>query len=114
MNKSVWLILPPSSFRSSAAFSFAITHIIMQSPALLLAFVWQPIVSPLEIWAGAAVLGALAIFAYVRTFRGRIVATSCLLAMRLALIAAIGILLMGPSSVPAEKEEAVRPKLRFL
>jgi hypothetical protein len=86
----------------------------MQSPTLLLAFVWQPIVSPLQIWAGAAVLGALAIFAYVRTFRGRIVTTSWLLAMRLALIAAIGLLLMGPSSVPAEKEEAVRPKLRFL
>jgi hypothetical protein len=80
----------------------------------LLAVVWQPIVSPLQIWAGAAVLGGLAIFAYVRTFRGRIVTTSWLLAMRLALIAAIGVLLMGPSSVPAEKEENIRPKLRIL
>ena len=83
-------------------------------PSFPLAFVWQPVVSPLQIWAGAAVLGGLAVFAYVRTFRGRIVTTSWLLAMRLALIAAIGVLLMGPSSVPVEKEETVRPKLRIL
>jgi hypothetical protein len=86
----------------------------MQAPALLLAVVWQPIVSPLQIWAGATALGALAIFAYVRTFRGRVGTTSWLLAMRLALIGAIGVVLMGPSSVPAEKGESVRPKLRIL
>jgi len=87
---------------------------IILHPSFPLAFVWQPVVSPLQIWAGAAVLGGLAVFAYVRTFRGRIVTTSWLLAMRLALITAIGVLLMGPSSVPAEKQETIRPKLRIL
>jgi hypothetical protein len=81
---------------------------------MLLAWLWQPIASPLQIGAGAAVLGGLAVFAYVRTFRGHVGRTSVLLAMRLALVAAIAVLLMGPSSVPAEKERQVRPKLRIL
>ena len=79
-----------------------------------MAWVWQPIASPLHILAAAAVLAVLAVFAYVRTFRGRLGLTSGLLAMRLTLVAAIAVLLMGPSSVPAEKEQSVRPKLRIL
>ncbi|HEX4071744.1 MAG TPA: hypothetical protein VHX68_11255, partial [Planctomycetaceae bacterium] len=80
----------------------------------VLAWVWQPIASPLHIGAGAAILAGLALFAYVRTFRGHFGSTGGLLAMRLALIGAIAVLLMGPSSIPAEKEEPIRPKLRIL
>ena len=80
----------------------------------ILAWVWQPIASPLHIGAGAAILAGLAMFAYVRTFRGHFGSTGGLLAMRLALIGAIAVLLLGPSSIPAEKEEPIRPKLRIL
>jgi hypothetical protein len=80
----------------------------------ILAWVWQPIASPLHVGAGAAILAGLAVFAYVRTFRGHFGSTGGLLAMRLALIGAIAVLLMGPSSIPAQKEEPVRPKLRIL
>jgi hypothetical protein len=81
---------------------------------LILAWVWQPIASPLHIGAGAAILAGLAMFAYVRTFRGHFGSTGGLLAMRLALIGAIAVLLMGPSSIPPEKDEPIRPKLRIL
>lgn len=81
---------------------------------LILAWVWQPIAAPLQILAAAVVLGGLAVFAYVRTFRGRIGATSGLLAMRLALLASIAVLLMGPSSIPEAAEHPARPKLRIL
>jgi hypothetical protein len=83
-------------------------------PFPILAWVWQPIASPLHILAAAAILAVLAVFAYVRTFRGKVGPTSGLLAMRLALVGSIAVLLMGPSSVPPEKERTVRPKLRIL
>jgi hypothetical protein len=89
--------------------------LIFLSPSLsTLAFVWQPIISPMQIFAAAAVLGALAVFAYARTYRGQAAATSGLLVMRLALVASIAVLLMGPSTVSAAKVRPIRPKLRIL
>ena len=81
------------------------------NPPLLIAWVWQPVGSPLHIIGGAAVLSGLAVFAYARTFRGRVASSSCLLVMRLAFIAAMAVLLMGPSRMPPETSATNRPRL---
>ena len=69
----------------------------METLTVLSAWVWQPIASPLSIAGGAAVLAALAVFAYLRVFSAGRRAATCLLIMRLAAIAAVSLLLMGPS-----------------
>ncbi|MCA9041302.1 MAG: hypothetical protein KDA65_13195 [Planctomycetaceae bacterium] len=77
-------------------------------------WVWQPMVSLLHIYAGAGVLIVLALFAYARTIWERPFVSSLLLPMRIAFIAALAILLMGPSMLPPQSEKTIRPKLRIL
>lgn len=84
------------------------------SPLLTTAWVWQPVSSPLHIVGGAFVLACLAVFAYVRTMSGKPIASSLLLAMRLALVVSLAVLLMGPSRIPPEKRDANRPRLIML
>jgi hypothetical protein len=84
------------------------------NPLLIIAWVWQPVGSPLHIIGGAAVLCGLAVFAYARTFRGRPVASSVLLVMRLAFVSALAVLLMGPSRMPPDTSAANRPRLSIL
>lgn len=84
------------------------------TPNLMLSWVWQPIGSPLHIGLGAAVLIALAIFAYSRTLGSRPLAHITLLVMRIAMIAALAVILMGPSVIPPQMERSVRRKLRIL
>ena len=80
----------------------------------VIALVWQPIAAPLHIAAGAAVLTALTLFAYLRVFRARPVSSSILLVMRLAVIGAISALLMGPSREQPQPESTRKPKLSIL
>lgn len=80
------------------------------SPTIV-AWVWQPAISPLHIFGLTAILAALAIFAYARSLRSRPLASAGLLLMRLAVIAALGILLMGPSAIPPRIQHAGRSKL---
>src|SRR5436190_21195604 len=79
-------------------------------PAIL-AVIWRPIWSPLFIDAVAVVLGGLAICVYARTFRSKPILSSWLLAMRLGVIAALTVLLMGPSEIPAQATKSIRPHL---
>src|SRR5690242_9120993 len=85
----------------------------MNAP-LLSVWVWQPVGSPLHIVGGAVLLSGLALFAYARSFRDRRAAASFLFVMRLAVIAALALLLMGPSRMPPETSAAKRPRLSIL
>ena len=84
------------------------------TPLLLNAWVWQPVDSPLHIIGGAAILAGLAAFAYARTFHERRGASSVLFAMRLAVVTALAVLLMGPSRLPPETSSTRRPRLSIL
>ncbi|MCY2931066.1 MAG: hypothetical protein NTV86_16580, partial [Planctomycetota bacterium] len=80
----------------------------------LMTIVWKPAASPLHILAVAGVLAALSAFAYARTWSGRRKANTALLAMRLAVIAALATLLMGPSRVDPLAKDQARPRLTVL
>lgn len=83
-------------------------------PVLFLAAVeWRPVASPLQIAVAALVVGGLAVFAYWRSPTSRLTAAG-LLAMRLATIAVLAILLLGPSRTPPSAEQATRPRLAVL
>ncbi len=77
-------------------------------------WVWQPAISPMQIFGAAGVVAALAIFAYARTFRARKLGSAALLLMRLAVIAALAVVLMGPSAVPPRTEQLRRPEMHVL
>lgn len=81
---------------------------------LMLAWVWQPMGAPFQIGLAAALLMGLAIYAYSRSFAGRPFVHLSLLTMRIAMIAALAVLLMGPSVIPPQIERTVRQKLRIL
>jgi hypothetical protein len=68
--------------------------------ARLLAMVWQPIFTIPQIVLVAAALLGLAMFAYVRCWRSHPWASASLLAMRLAVLAGLVTLLLGPSDMP--------------
>jgi len=81
---------------------------------LLADWIWRPILSPLHIYGLAALLGALAVGAYARSYKtGRLRSTG-LLAMRLAVVGALVLLLMGPSTLPPQTVRTTRPKLLVL
>ena len=84
------------------------------TPLFLNAWVWQPVGSPLHIFGGAVLLAGLAAFAYARTFQERRGTASALFVMRLAVIAALAVLLMGPSRMPPETSASKRPRLSIL
>lgn len=75
---------------------------------------WQPAAAPLHILAGAGALAVLAVVAYARSIRHRPALSTALLAMRLAAIALLGVLLMGPSRVPPLQQAGHRPRLRVV
>ena len=77
----------------------------------ILAWVWQPIISPLHVLGGSGILVGLALFAYARSFKAQPFTSLGLLAMRLAVIAVLAVLLMGPSVIPPYVELPGRPKL---
>jgi hypothetical protein len=79
-----------------------------------LAWIWQPIAPAQYILGSTAILVALAVLAYVRTYQNRVRSTSGLLGMRIGLIATIAVLLLGPSSVPQDTIQPTLPKLRIL
>lgn len=81
---------------------------------LLMTIVWKPAASPLHILAVAGVLAGLSALAYARTGSGRRGANTALLAMRLAVIAALATLLMGPSRVDPRAKDQARPRLTVL
>lgn len=83
-------------------------------PVLLLAIVWQPIAAPLKIAAGGVVLAALALFAYLRVLREHRGAAAALLLMRLGVIAAVCVLLLGPSREIPQSPSSQRPRLSIL
>ena len=76
--------------------------------------VWQPIVSPLHVAAGAAALVVLAVVAYGRMFRAGRAASAALLVCRLLVIAVLSLLLLGPSRVPESTQQAGRPRMTVL
>ena len=87
---------------------------IAQAHILMATVTWQPAATPLQIAGAAALLSLLAIFAYARTFRQRRVASLGLLVMRLALIAALSLVLMGPSVITSRDTDKRRPRLGIL
>ena len=68
-------------------------------------------VSPLQVLGGSAVLLALTVFVYARTFRRQPLTSLGLLLMRLVVIIVLTVLLMGPSVIPPYVEVPGRPKL---
>ncbi len=78
------------------------------------AWVWQPIADPLHIAGGAALLLALAAFAYMRIGSMRPIAAGALFVMRIAAIAAVSVLLLGPSREIPQPDSSQRPRLTFL
>ncbi len=81
---------------------------------LAIQFHWRPWTSPLHIFAGAGLLAVLAIVAYSRTFHDQRKLSAGLLGMRLCVIAALALLLMGPSELPPVGEGTARAPLRIL
>ncbi|MEM6551099.1 MAG: hypothetical protein AAF750_03000 [Planctomycetota bacterium] len=81
---------------------------------MVLALVWQPYFSPVSILAGAGVLAALALVAAVRSYRLRRGLSVAALLMRWVLIAALTVLLLGPSTLPASDTRPTRPTLHVV
>lgn len=83
----------------------------MDGCSAILALIWRPAWPPLHVAAAGAALAALAVFGYARGLKTRPGLSAWLLAMRLAIIAALVVLLMGPSEIPPQAKKAVRPRL---
>ena len=79
-----------------------------------LGLIWQPMISPQRIGGMMAVMAALAIVVYARSMRQNPWISTGLLAMRLAVLAALATLLMGPSAAPPPRPKALRPYLHVL
>ena len=75
---------------------------------------WQPFFAPLPLLTGAGFLVALAVLVFRRTSRDRPVVSATTLVMRLLLITAVTILLMGPSTAPPESKKLGRPSLTIM
>jgi hypothetical protein len=75
------------------------------------ALIWRPVFSPPQIVAAAAALLGITLFAYCRTWRSRPMASAMLLFMRLALLAGLVVLLMGPSDTRGANELTERTDL---
>ncbi|KKL51757.1 hypothetical protein LCGC14_2292290, partial [marine sediment metagenome] len=82
--------------------------------ATTLSWVWQPAISPLHILGLSGILASLAIFAYARTFRARPLGSLALLVMRLAVVVALAVVLMGPSAMPPRVQRTGKPTLIVL
>ena len=80
----------------------------------LLALLWRPFYSPLYLFAGAVLLGALAVYAYARTLRGHPILGAATGLMRLLLIVAVAVLLMGPSILPRVLRRPGRPAVTIM
>lgn len=78
------------------------------------AWLWQPIVPPLQIIAAGAMLCACALLAYARLFRERPLLAGGFLSLRLAFVAALAALLMGPSDAPPAGNAPQRTQLSVL
>src|SRR5262245_23462690 len=76
--------------------------------------VWRPAFAPPLILGAALALGILALVAAARLVRERPVLATALLLMRVAVIAAIALILFGPSAIPPTAEEPVKPALAIL
>jgi hypothetical protein len=92
----------------------SLTLLMLPGIAAPLALVWQPIASPRHIVGGAAVLVALAVFAYVRVWRDRPRISLVLLGMRLVVIAAVALLMFGPSRELSNSPHDDRSRLTVL
>ncbi|MFT7638551.1 MAG: hypothetical protein ACI9G1_000275, partial [Pirellulaceae bacterium] len=80
----------------------------------MLAWVWQPIASPMQIIAGGVILAALTLFAYARTFTDHKITSTLLLLMRLVLILGVVVLMLGPCRVPPANDDFLRPNLAIV
>jgi len=76
--------------------------------------IWMPAGPPLQIGAGAILLAVFAVAAYARSWRRQPRANAMLLAMRLAVIAALTLLLMGPSITSPREDSGGKPRLSIL
>ncbi len=81
-------------------------------------WLWQPAppgVPPQYVWLGALMAVAAAMFAYVRKMRPQPIVNAMLLSMRLATIAVVAVILMGPSKqAPAGPAQARQPLVMLL
>lgn len=75
---------------------------------------WRPLIPPGHVLLLTAVAAALAVVAYFRSMRGRPKLGLSLLAMRLAVLAALVTLLMGPSVSQTAPGKPRRPALRIM
>ena len=75
---------------------------------------WQPAAPPLHILAGALALVGLAVWAYWRPLRERPAAGAMLLVWRLLVVAALAMILMGPSREVATAQTSRRPRVSIL
>lgn len=78
------------------------------------AWVWQPIVSPSHIVAGATFLVVAAVFAYWRSFGRAPRANLVLLTMRLVWAITLAVLLFGPSTELPPRTDSEKSQLRIL
>jgi hypothetical protein len=79
-----------------------------------LALVWRPFFAPQFTLTAALLLAGLAVWAFLRAGRRQPAAGVAALLMRWVLIAALALLLLGPSRVEAPEVSARKPLLRVL
>lgn len=80
----------------------------------VLGVLWRPFFPPAMILLVAAVLAALALLAFWRARKLAPATAALTAAMRLALVAAVAVLLLGPSVLPPASTSPGRPTLTFL
>lgn len=86
----------------------------MRPSLFILELLWQPVVGPPYIALAAALLAGLAIRVYTRTIQARHGLGLLLLSMRLTAIAALALLLLGPSFAEPAPPAPTKPRLTVL
>ena len=80
---------------------------------LPLATIFRSPLAPQHLFALCAILCILALVVYIRNFRRQPVASIVLLLMRLSIIVALTVLLMGPSTLPPAAPSSAKPPLHI-
>lgn len=89
----------------------ALSHPLSAAP---LALIWQPYFPPAPLLAAVAVLLGLALLAGVRSFPRDPQTSVASVSMRCLLIAALGLLLLGPATLPPRTRAPGRPTLTVM
>lgn len=82
--------------------------------AMLAELIWRPFFPAVAVLLGGGVLALLALFVCWRTWRGRAALSLGMLVVRLGVIAALLLVLLGPSYLPPVTEAPTQPTLTVL